>query len=50
MAINEDKSIFKTTQVTFLGHKISADGISPDLKQRIMDMKVSTNHKELNTF
>ena len=42
MAINEDKSIFKT-QVTFLGHEISVDGIStdPDLVQKIMDINAN---------
>ena len=46
-AINEDKLTFKTTQVTLLRHKISADGISPDpdLVQRILDIKMPTNSK-----
>ncbi len=52
MMINDDKSILKASQITFLGHKISADGISPDpeLVRKIMDIEVPSNRKELNSF
>ena len=52
MRINEGKSIMKTDKVSFLGHIISSEGLSPDTKMvsRVSDIKPPQNRKQLKSF
>jgi len=52
MKINKEKCIMEATELSFLGYRISAKGVSPDkaLVQKILDMKEPTNKKELASF
>ena len=52
VTINEKKSVFNTTSVTFLGHVVSADGIAPgpDKVTSLQKMPNPTNLAELRAF
>ena len=46
------KKTFFQSQVLFLGHTLSKDGISPNLKkvQKVKDWPVPSNTKEVHSF
>ena len=50
--LNEDKCVRFSRELSFLGYKISADGISPDEGHvtRLRQMKVPTDKKQVETF
>lgn len=50
--LRKDKCQFNMTELTFLGHCISAEGIKPDSKktEAIVEMSEATNVKELQIF
>ena len=52
MKLNESKCLFNQSEITFLGHKITSEGISPDPQKvsAIQDMPDPTNVKELQRF
>ncbi len=52
LKLRESKCLFGKPSVTFLGHTISAKGITPDPKKvsAIVDMPMPTNVKELQRF
>lgn len=52
MVINRDKCVFKANEITFLGHRISQDGVRPDEKlvEKVKKIQPPKNRKELNTF
>ena len=52
LKLRKDKCQFDKTSLTFLGHKISADGIQPDNAKitAITDYPLPTNVKELQRF
>lgn len=52
LRLRKDKCVFQASSVTFLGHRVDADGIWP-LEEKIMAIKKSpapTNKKELQAF
>ena len=52
MKLNETKCQFNQNAITFLGHLVTSDGISPDPTKidAISKMKMPTNKKELQRF
>lgn len=52
LTINYDKSEFNKTEVTFLGHHISAEGVRPavDKLQAIANFRTPANKSELRSF
>ena len=52
LVLNKDKCQFEQTEITFLGHKITSEGIFPDDKkiEAIINMPYPQNVKELQRF
>ena len=52
MTINEKKSVFKSTELKFLGYQISASGVKPDetLVKKILLVQVPSSKREVNHF
>ena len=52
MTLNLKKSILSASDLTFLGFRVSASGISPDpaLVKKILDMQPPKNRKQLEIF
>ena len=52
MKINEKKCVFKTQKLSFLGHIVSAEKMSPDPKlvSKILSIKPPTDRKTLSSF
>ncbi|PAA81730.1 hypothetical protein BOX15_Mlig033926g4 [Macrostomum lignano] len=52
MEINHEKCVFRSTEICFLGYRISADGVRPDKKlvEKIQKVKPPTTRKELESF
>ena len=52
LKLNKSKCFFNVQEVTFLGHKISAEGLSPDPSKvkAISEMPIPNNKAELHTF
>lgn len=50
--INEQKSVLCSTELSFLGHCISASGVRPDqsLVQKVLSIKKPGHKKELNSY
>ena len=49
ITLNYDKCAFRVPKVTYLGHIISSDGISPDTTKikAIMEMPLPTDKKDI---
>ena len=52
LKLNKAKCVFRSTELTFLGHIISAAGVKPDLRniEAITKMPILTNKAELQRF
>ncbi|MEE4247257.1 MAG: RNase H-like domain-containing protein [Kangiellaceae bacterium] len=52
MQINEKKCVFRSTEIRFLGYRISASGVRPDtrLVDKVLRTKAPTCRKELESF
>lgn len=52
MTLNEKKTVFSVDKITFLGHKVSAEGIAPDEKKisAIVNMEAPLNVTEVQRF
>lgn len=50
--LNKEKMELQCQEITFMGHKISKDGVKPDFKkiQAIVDLKEPSNKEELKRF
>lgn len=52
VALNEKKCIFRATELEFLGHKLSAEGITPthDKVESIKNFRLPTTMEEVRSF
>ena len=52
MTLNERKCVLRTNEISFLGYRISEDGVRPDrrLIDRVLAIQPPTNKKELESF
>ncbi|PAA77815.1 hypothetical protein BOX15_Mlig019617g10 [Macrostomum lignano] len=52
MSINEKKCVFRSTEISFLGYCIAADGVRPDRKlvEKILGVSTPASKKELESF
>ena len=52
MTVNEEKCVFKSKEINFLGYRISAQGVRPDTKlvEKIKGVKRPMNKRDLESF
>ena len=52
LKLNPDKCIFKSTQVLFIGHLVTKDGLKPDPKKvnAVVNMPAPQNKTQLRSF